>query len=84
MDENLEKFLKVDKYKKELKEADAKKKAATSDTAAIKAYDVAKEKLDKASANYIHIHELVVDYDKLGAPAIAKKSFKITSACPLL
>ena len=77
MDENLEKFLKVDKYKKELKEADVKKKAAASDTAAIKAYDVAKEKLDKASANYLHIHELVVDYDKLGAPAIAKKSFEM-------
>ena len=77
MDENLEKFLKIDKYKKELNEADNKKKSSPSDTVAIKAYTVAKEKFDKASVNYTHIHELVVDYDKLGSPAIAKKSFEM-------
>ena len=77
MDENLEKFLKIDKYKKELNEADNKKKSSPSDTVAIKAYTVAKEKFDKASVNYTHIHELVVDYDKLGSTAIAKKSFEM-------
>ena len=77
MDENLEKFLKIDKYKKELNEADNKKKSSPSDTTAIKAYTIAKEKFDKASVNYTHIHELVVDYDKLGSTAIAKKSFEM-------
>ena len=44
MNENLEKFLKIDKYKKELNEADNKKKSSPSDTIAIKAYTVADRK----------------------------------------
>jgi phosphate/sulfate permease len=72
MDENLQKFLKVDKYKKEVKESMAKKEANPNDTAAIKAFAVASEKLEKALPNYEKIAVLVNDYDNLGASKIAK------------
>ncbi len=72
MDENLQKFLKIDKYKKEAAEALAKKENNPSDTAAIKAYNVAKEKLDKALPNYKKIYALVNDFDNLGAKGVAK------------
>ena len=72
MDENLQKFLKIDKYKKEAAEALAKKENNPSDTAAIKAYNVAKEKLDKALPNYKKILALVNDFDNLGAKGVAK------------
>ncbi len=75
MDENLEKFLKVDKYKKEVKETLAKKEASPNDTTLVKAYNTAKEKLDKATPNYNKILLLVDDFDKLGAKNIAKQAY---------
>ncbi len=72
MDENLQKFLKVDKYKKELSESLAKKEANPFDTVIVKAYNTAKEKLDKALPNYNKIKILVDDFDNLGAKGIAK------------
>ncbi len=74
MDENLQKFLKVDKYKKEVKETLAKKEANPNDTVVLKAYNTAKEKLDKALPNYNKINALVSDFDKLGAKEIAKQA----------
>ncbi|MGF2411141.1 MAG: inorganic phosphate transporter [Ferruginibacter sp.] len=74
MDENLQKFLKVDKYKKEVKETLAKKEANPSDTVVLKAYNTAKEKLDKALPNYNKINALVTDFDKFGAKGIAKQA----------
>jgi inorganic phosphate transporter, PiT family len=75
MDENLEKFLKVDKYKKEVSETLAKKEANPNDTTFAKAYNTAKEKLDKAIPNYNKISVLVDDFDKLGAKNIAKQAY---------
>jgi PiT family inorganic phosphate transporter len=72
MNENLQKFLKVDKYKKEVKETLAKKEANPHDTSVINAYNTAKEKLDKALPNYNNIDALVNDFDHLGAKGIAK------------
>ncbi len=74
MDQNLQKFLKVDKYKKEAAEALAKKEANPADTVAINAYNVAKEKLDKSLPNYNNVKVLVNDFDNLGAKGIAKKA----------
>ena len=74
MEENLQKFLKIDKYKKEVKAALAKKEADPNDTVALNAYTAAKEKLDAALPNYEKIDALVKDFDKLGAKAIAKKA----------
>ena len=75
MDENLQKFLKVDKYKKELGDAEAKLKTNANDSATLVAYNTAKEKLDKALPNYNHIDSLVKDFDKLGAKEIAKQAY---------
>ncbi len=74
MDENLQKFLKIDKYKKEVKETLAKKEASPQDTIALLAYNTAREKLDKAIPNYEKIGVLVKDFDKLGAKSIAHKA----------
>ncbi|MBL7702536.1 MAG: inorganic phosphate transporter [Ferruginibacter sp.] len=74
MDENLQKFLKIDKYKKEVKETQAKKEKNPNDTTLIKAYNTAKTKLDKAIPNYNKIAVLVNDFDKLGAKKIAKQA----------
>ena len=72
MEENLEKFLKVDKYKKEVNQTQAKKAINPTDTVAINAYKTAKGKLDKALPNYNKIYALVDDFDKLSAKGIAK------------
>jgi inorganic phosphate transporter, PiT family len=76
MDENLQKFLKVDKYKKEVSDATDKKQANPDDTAAVKAYNVSKEKLEKALPNYNNILTLVKDFDKLGAKGVAKQAYE--------
>ncbi len=75
MDENLQKFLKVDKYKKELGDAEAKLKTNANDSATLVAYNTAKEKLDKALPNYNHIDSLIKRFDKLGANEIAKQAY---------
>lgn len=74
MDENLQKFLKYDKYKTEVAAAEAKIKADKNDTVALKAYETAKEKLDKATPNYEKLAALVSDFDKLGAKGIAAQA----------
>ncbi|MBK6380570.1 MAG: inorganic phosphate transporter [Chitinophagaceae bacterium] len=74
MNENLEKFLKVDKYKKEVKETQAKKEKNPNDTTLANAYNIAKGKLDKAIPNFNKIALLVDDFDKLGAKNIAKQA----------
>jgi phosphate/sulfate permease len=74
MEENLQKFLKIDKYKKEVKESLAKKELNPNDTAVIKAYNIAKDKLDKALPSYNNINRLVNDFDKLGAAGIARQA----------
>jgi len=72
MDSNLQKFLKIDKYKKEVKTGEAKLKANPNDSAAIAFYETAKSKLDKALPNYNKINALVHNFDELGAAGIAK------------
>lgn len=76
MNENLQKFLKIDKYKKEMKEANEKLAKNPSDTAAIKKLTSAEEKYNKALPNYEKIKLLVDDYDHLGADEIAKQAKK--------
>lgn len=75
MDENLQKFLKIDKYKKEVSETLAKKEANPADTVAIKNYTAAKEKLDKATPDYKNILGLIHNFRSLGANGIAKKAY---------
>lgn len=74
MDENLQKFLKIDKYKKEVKAAETKLASNQNDTAAVAELNTAKSKLDKALPNYEKIKTLVLDFDHLGADAIARQA----------
>ncbi len=76
MDENLQKFLKVDKYKTEVSGALANKEKNPNDTTFVNAYNTAKEKLDKAIPNYNKIALLVDNFDKLGAKNIAKQAYE--------
>jgi inorganic phosphate transporter, PiT family len=75
MNENLTKFLKVDKYKKEVSTSAAKLKTNPSDTVAIKENKVAVEKLEKALPNFEKIKAMIADYDNLGAEKIAKDAY---------
>lgn len=74
MNDNLGKFLKIDKYKKEVKATLAKKELNPNDTTLAKAYNTAKGKLDKAIPNYNKLALLVDDFDNLGAKNIAKQA----------
>jgi inorganic phosphate transporter, PiT family len=74
MDENLQKFLKVDKYTKEVKVTLAQKEANPNDTVVLKAYNIANEKLEKALPNYNKVNALISNFDKLGAKEIAKQA----------
>jgi PiT family inorganic phosphate transporter len=68
MDQNLQKFLKIDKYKKELKVAQEKLKANPTDSSE---YITANTKLQKALPNYENIMAYVEKYDDLGAEGVA-------------
>jgi inorganic phosphate transporter, PiT family len=74
MDTGLQKFLKIDKYKAEVKEGAEKIAANPADSVAIKFSNTAKEKLEKALPNYEKIKAELKYYDAIGAAAIAKKA----------
>jgi inorganic phosphate transporter, PiT family len=74
MDKGLQKFLKIDKYKGEIKEGKEKLALNPSDTANIKFLATAEEKLAKATPNYENIKAQLADYDNLGAEKIAKNA----------
>ena len=76
MDENLAKFLKIDKYKKEVATTAEKLKANTTDAKLIEANNTATEKLTKALPNYNNIKLLLVNYDKGGAAPIAETAYQ--------
>jgi inorganic phosphate transporter, PiT family len=74
MDEGLQKFLKIDKYKTEVKEGTAKLAENPADSGNIKFLITAKEKLAKATPNYEKIKAELKNYDATGAGPIAKKA----------
>jgi PiT family inorganic phosphate transporter len=76
MMENTQKFLKIDKYKKDVSAATAKLDAKPGDTVLTADLNLAKTKLEKANVVYNNIKPLLEDYDKLGATSIAKTSFE--------
>lgn len=75
MNENLQKFLKMDKYHKDISAAEEKIKAEPGDSIAIADLVSAKKKLDKATVIYKNIKPLIINYDKLGADVIAHKAY---------
>ena len=74
MDENIQKFLKVDKYEAEAAAALVTQQLNPNDTTAVKNYKLAKEKLDNALPNYKNISVLVNNFDNLGAKKIARQA----------
>ncbi len=76
MNETLQKFLKIDKYKKEIKEANEKLAKNPGDAEAINKLATTEEKYNKALPNYEKIKLLIDDYDNLGADKIAKQACK--------
>jgi len=68
MDQNLQKFLKIDKYKKDVAVASEKMLANGDSTD----YIIANTKLQKALPNYERTLAYIKDYDRLGAAQIAK------------
>jgi inorganic phosphate transporter, PiT family len=76
MKESAEKFLKVDKYKEEVKKGEAKIKDKPDDAKAIAELTTAKEKLSKALPSLEKIKTYLSDYDNLGATYIAAQAKK--------
>jgi PiT family inorganic phosphate transporter len=75
MQENTQKFLKIDKYKKDFAGAADKLKIKPNDSLLTQDMVVAKGKLDKAMVIYNNIKPLIEDYDKLGADFISNKAY---------
>jgi PiT family inorganic phosphate transporter len=75
MNENMQKFLKMDKYHADISKAEDKIKAKPGDSAAIAELALAQKKLEKATVTYNNIKPLIADYDNLGATAISHKAY---------
>ena len=76
MQENAQKFLKMDKYNSDVAAASAKLQAKPGDSLSIADLKLAEGKKEKAMVVYNNIKPLISDYDKLGAEQIAKKSYE--------
>jgi PiT family inorganic phosphate transporter len=74
--ENAEKFLKIDKYKKDISDATAKLEQKPGDSVYTEDLKLAKEKLEKEMVVYNKIKPLIDDYDNLGAAEIAKRAYE--------
>ncbi len=72
MNENVQKFYGIDKYKKEISLLNEDLATKKGDSSILAKLAVNQEKLDKATVNYNHIKPLVDNYDNSSAPAIAK------------
>lgn len=74
MNENLGKFLKIDKYKKEIADLESKLALAPNDEKIKADLETSKSKLKKAQPNFDSIKPMIDDFDHLGAALIANKS----------
>ena len=72
MNENVQKFYGIDKYKKEIAGINEELENKKGDSTLLAKLALNQEKLDKANINYNHIKPLVDDYDNTSANAIAK------------
>ena len=72
MNENVQKFYGLDKYKKEISSLQEELETKKGDSTLLAKLALNQEKLDKATVNYNHIKPLVDDFDNTSAVAIAK------------
>ena len=71
MNESVQKFYAIDKYKKEISTIQEELKIKKTDTSLLANLAANEEKLTKATAFYEQIKPAVADFDKLGADSIA-------------
>jgi PiT family inorganic phosphate transporter len=74
MVENTQKFLKIDKYQKEIAETQEKLTLHPNDTKLQSDVIATKEKLEKAKPNFEKIKILLSQYDAIGSKAIAEQA----------
>ena len=72
MNENVQKFYGIDKYKKEVASIKVELETKKNDSSLLAKLSLNQEKLDKANVYYNHIKPLVNDFDNSSANAIAK------------
>jgi PiT family inorganic phosphate transporter len=72
MNENVQKFYGIDKYKKEISLLNEDLATKKEDSVLLAKLALTKEKLDKATVYYNHLQPLVKDFDNSSATAIAK------------
>ena len=72
MNENAQKFYGIDKYKKEVTLLTAELEIKKNDSVLLSKIESTQEKLDKANANFDHIHPYIENFDKTSAKYIAK------------
>jgi len=72
MNENVQKFYGIDKYKKEVASIKEELEAKKNDSSLLSKLSLNQEKLDKATVYYNHIKPLIDDYDNSSANSIAK------------
>ena len=72
MNENVQKFYGIDKYKKEVASIKEELETKKNDSSLLAKLSLNQEKLDKATVYYNHIKPLVNDFDNSSAKAIAK------------
>ncbi len=72
MNENAQKFFSIDKYKKEISVLKTELEEKKNDSVLLTKIESAQEKLEKANANFDHIHPYIENFDKTSANHIAK------------
>jgi len=72
MNENAQKFFSIDKYKKEISVLKTELEEKKNDSVLLAKIESAQEKLEKANANFDHIHPYIENFDKTSANHIAK------------
>ena len=75
MNENVQKFYGIDKYKKEVGNLKEESSKNISDTIIIAKLKLNEEKLAKATETYNHVKPLIADFDVLGPNKIAKTAY---------
>jgi PiT family inorganic phosphate transporter len=76
MDENMQKFIKLDKYKADYAKAEATLQKDASDAKAKEELAVAEKKLTKAKDVYQQLAPVVASFDQLGADSIASYAYE--------
>ncbi len=72
MNENAQKFFSIDKYKKEISVLTTELEEKKNDSVLLAKIESAQEKMEKAKANFDHIHPYIENFDKTSANYIAK------------